>query len=73
MPNNLSQKIEILGPALLDQNRAVVEALKQAAAALGIELGWHYLLDLSWIVAQLQPAPGLKVMVSSECSLIGEA
>jgi SAM-dependent methyltransferase len=62
MQNNLEQKIELLGPDLLDQNRAIVEEIKRMAASLGIDLGWHYLLDLSWIIAQLQPAPGLNVM-----------
>ena len=62
MQNIINQKIEILGPGLLDQNHALVEELKQLAASLGIDLGWHYLLDLSWIIDQLQPEPGFKVM-----------
>ena len=62
MKNNLTPKIELLGPGLLDQNRAIVTEIKKVAASMGIDLGWHYLLDLSWIIAQLQPEPGLKVM-----------
>lgn len=39
--------IQILPGKLLDQNRLTVEWLKKLASGLGIELGWHYLLDLS--------------------------
>lgn len=52
-PEGLSDKIEILSVELLDQNRSVVNHLRDLAARLHIELGWHYLLDLSWTIAQL--------------------
>jgi SAM-dependent methyltransferase len=45
--------IEILPVSLLDQHRQQVEELKNLARSLGIGLGWHYLLDWVWILAQL--------------------
>ncbi|MEW5870900.1 MAG: class I SAM-dependent methyltransferase [Chloroflexota bacterium] len=39
---------------LLDQHRPLVQDLKQLAASLGLELGWHYLLDLTWIITGLR-------------------
>ncbi len=59
---DLQQKIEILGVDLLDRHRPLVEELKQLATGLGLDLGWHYLLDLSWIISHLQPALGMQVM-----------
>lgn len=58
----VSNRIEILPVDLLDQNRALVEDLKRLAVTLGLEFGWHYLLDLSWILSLLGEANGLRVM-----------
>ena len=60
-------RIEILGVDLLDRHRPLVEELKGLAASLKIGLGWHYLLDLSWIISQLEtlvgrPLAELKIM-----------
>jgi SAM-dependent methyltransferase len=55
-------RIEILSVDLLDQNRSRVEDLKRLAGTLGLEFGWHYLLDLSWILSLLGDAGGLRVM-----------
>lgn len=59
MPDN---KIEILPVSLLDEHRPLVESLKQLATTLNIGLGWHYLLDLSWIISQLGQISGKRVM-----------
>jgi SAM-dependent methyltransferase len=47
------QSIELLPVSLLDENRQTVEALKQLAGSLGLEFGWHYLLDLTWVLKNL--------------------
>jgi SAM-dependent methyltransferase len=47
------EKIEILPVSLLDDHRRQVEELKALAHSLGIGLGWHYLLDWTWILSQL--------------------
>ncbi|MBN1147666.1 MAG: class I SAM-dependent methyltransferase [Anaerolineales bacterium] len=55
-------KIELLSVDLLDENRASVEALKRFARALRLEFGWHYLLDLSWILSHLGQVKGQRIM-----------
>lgn len=59
---NDSEKIEILPVSLLDENRATVESLKHLARALGLDFGWHYLLDLTWIIQRLGPPNGKRIM-----------
>jgi ubiquinone/menaquinone biosynthesis C-methylase UbiE len=56
------EKIEILSVDLLNQRRQQVEALKHLAASLGLEFGWHYLLDLTWIVEGLGPVQGQRIL-----------
>jgi SAM-dependent methyltransferase len=57
-----SEKIELLPVTLLDENRSTVEALKALAKALGLEFGWHYLLDLTWIINNLGAVGGKFIM-----------
>ncbi len=45
--------VEILSVELLDQYRPLVENLKTFSRSVGVELGWHYLLDLVWIITRL--------------------
>jgi len=47
---------------ILDQQRELVEALKEFAASLKIEFGWHYLLDISWILTHLEAIEGKYIM-----------
>lgn len=54
--------ITILPVDLLDENRLTVEALRQLAQSLGLEFGWHYLLDLTWILKHLGPVHGKFIM-----------
>ena len=54
--------IEILPVSLLDENRLTVEALKQLANSLGLEFGWHYLLDLTWIIQRLGQVAGKFIL-----------
>jgi len=56
------ETIEILSVELLDRHRPLVEELKTLARSLGTELGWHYLLDLAWIISQLGDAPGKRIL-----------
>lgn len=51
--SNQDEKIEILSIALLDQHRALTGSLKDLAHSLHLEFGWHYLLDLIWIIENL--------------------
>jgi len=56
------EKIEILSVALLDEHRPTVDALKRLARSLGLEFGWHYLLDLTWILAHLEEVEGKRIL-----------
>ena len=47
------EKIEILSTDLLDRNRDLVTELRGFAHSLKLEFGWHYLLDIIWILTQL--------------------
>ena len=46
-------RLEILSTSLLDDNRELVNELKQIATQARLEFGWHYLLDLVWIINNL--------------------
>lgn len=61
-PYTVNEKIEILAVSLLDQHRQQVEDLKRLAKALGIGIGWHYLLDWSWILSQLGDVRGKRIL-----------
>lgn len=57
-----NQCIEILPVTLLDENRQLVDELKELARSLGLDFGWHYLLDLVWIIAKLDNVTGKKII-----------
>jgi SAM-dependent methyltransferase len=58
----MPDSIEILSIELLDKNRPTVAALKKLAQSLGLEFGWHYLLDLTWIIQNLGAIQGKRLM-----------
>ena len=58
----MPDSIEILSVELLDKNRPTVTALKKLAQSLGLEFGWHYLLDLTWIIHNLGAIQGAHLM-----------
>ena len=47
-------KLEILSVDLLDTQRPVVNEFQALAREIRFEFGWHYLLDLAWIVSNLE-------------------
>jgi len=57
-----TDQIEILSVELLDQHRSTVLALRRLARSLGLEFGWHYLLDLTWIISLLGPVKGKRIL-----------
>jgi SAM-dependent methyltransferase len=57
-----SDKIEILPVALLENNRPLVNELRFLARKLGLDFGWHYLLDLTWIISHLENVEGRSIM-----------
>ncbi|MGD8455350.1 MAG: class I SAM-dependent methyltransferase [Anaerolineales bacterium] len=46
-------KLELLSVDLLDTHRPVMDELRVLARKMGLEFGWHYLLDLGWIISNL--------------------
>ncbi|MFC2025995.1 class I SAM-dependent methyltransferase [Chloroflexota bacterium] len=59
---NPLQKIEIISIDILDHQRIMVDELKQLANSLKLEFGWHYLLDLTWIINELGVIKGKEIM-----------
>ncbi|MDX1436083.1 MAG: class I SAM-dependent methyltransferase [Anaerolineales bacterium] len=58
----MQPKIEILSVDLLEKHAGLVAQLKALAAQLEIGFGWHYLLDLTWILSLLGPASGRDIL-----------
>jgi len=54
--------IEILPVSLLEKNRPLVDELRWLARKLGLDFGWHYLLDLTWIISHLGAAQGQTII-----------
>ena len=54
--------IELLPVTLLDDCRPTVNSLRRLARSLKLEFGWHYLLDLTWILGQLGDVKGKHIM-----------
>ncbi len=54
--------IEILSVDLLEEHRPLVSDLRRLAGSLGLEFGWHYLLDLTWILSHLGEVRGKRIM-----------
>lgn len=58
----MEEKIELLPVSLLDRHRPLVESLRALAHTLNIGLGWHYLLDMTWILENLGDVRGKYVL-----------
>ncbi len=62
IPSAATEMIEILPVSLLNQHRSQVEALKSLARSLGIGIGWHYLLDWTWMLSKLGEVGGKHIL-----------
>lgn len=58
----MEEKIEILSVELLEHERSRVEELKKLARELKLEFGWHYLLDLVWILKHIEGITGQRIL-----------
>ena len=56
------EKIEILSVELLERHRREADAFRELSRRVGISLGWHYLLDLVWILENLGDPQGRHIM-----------
>ena len=55
-------KIEILPVSLLKDQMGTVNEFRRVSEQLGVFLGWHYLLDLSWEAQQLGHVQKMQVI-----------
>jgi len=54
--------IEILSVDLLHDEQELVKTFRDRAHRLGIEMGWHYLLDMAWIGRNLGNPDGKRIL-----------
>ncbi len=54
--------IELLSVDLLEKHRELVNELRLLAKSLKLEFGWHYLLDLTWIISRLGEIKGKRII-----------
>jgi ubiquinone/menaquinone biosynthesis C-methylase UbiE len=58
----MPDRIELLSVSLLDSERDRINELKALAQRLKLEFGWHYLLDISWIVSLVDQMSNRKII-----------
>jgi 2-polyprenyl-3-methyl-5-hydroxy-6-metoxy-1,4-benzoquinol methylase len=58
----VEEKIEILSVSLFQRYHHEVKNLRVLACQLGIEFGWHYLLDLIWVIGHLNQIGNARIM-----------
>ena len=55
-------RLEILNLDFLEKHSDRVMSFRGQVDALGIQMGWHYDLDLPWIASKLRGPAGLRVL-----------
>ena len=50
----LLERMEILSEELFDSHRAEMDLVEQFQSRFATALGWHYLLDLAWIIREIR-------------------
>lgn len=58
----LSDRLEILSVDLLERAGAQIASFRRTAERLGIDLGWHYVLDLAWVAENLGDPRGRRIL-----------
>ncbi|MCC6545859.1 class I SAM-dependent methyltransferase [Candidatus Sumerlaeota bacterium] len=58
----MTDKIELLGEELIDHHPALAMEVLGASSRLAIPLGWHYLLDLVWVLRELGDRRNLEIL-----------
>jgi len=57
-----TESIEILPVTLLNDHRNLVNELRMLARSLGLDFGWHYLLDLIWIITKIGDVSNKRII-----------
>ncbi|MEO8376062.1 MAG: class I SAM-dependent methyltransferase [Candidatus Sumerlaeota bacterium] len=58
----MTDKIELLSEDLIEQHPGLAMEVLGASSRLAIPLGWHYLLDLIWILRELGERKSLTIL-----------
>ena len=62
-------KIELFSPEILETHKKYVELVDDVRFALGIPLGWHYILDIPWVIKEIERLPKFSIIVDAGGSL----
>ena len=57
-----SDLLELLSVDLLEKQAEIIDSMRIRADEFGIQLGWHYDLDLAWIVSHLGDPTGMRIL-----------
>jgi len=58
----MRDSIELLSETLIDEHRDLALEVLAASSRLGLTLGWHYVLDLVWLLRELDLPPGSTIL-----------
>ncbi len=58
----MRDSIELLSESLIDEHRDLALEVLAASSRLGLQLGWHYVLDLIWLLRELDLPVGSTVL-----------
>lgn len=61
----LNERIELLSPELLEKHPDLVELIYKKSIELQVGLGWHYVLDLVWIINSIRKMPKGSVILDA--------
>jgi ubiquinone/menaquinone biosynthesis C-methylase UbiE len=61
----MDSTIELLSPQLLAQHPAKLKEMDDLRLSLGLDLGWHYPLDIIWILGKIDLLPECKVILDA--------
>ena len=58
----IKDEIHFFSETIIDEHPELAMEVLGFAAKFGIALGWHYLLDLTWVLSKLQSLPPLCIL-----------
>jgi len=61
----VKQRIELLSPELFRTRKEDVEQVELLQKMLRFEVGWHYILDLAWLLRELREVPPRSLVLDA--------
>ena len=58
-------KIELLSLEILETHKKYVELVDEVCLALNLNLGWHYILDIPWVLKEIQGLQKPSIVVDA--------